>query len=149
MSGDIKQYLKQIRKMIHEYGWFVQGVFPTGSDRDPEFAYTIGLTEAGLPELLIAGTMRTNVLHQLVNAAAVRHVKDELVAGQTVDDIANVVFQVRECGPDAPVQQAHNYYGDPHRLTGKVRVLQLVWPDERGVYPGTFLWTDEARQPLY
>lgn len=145
----MRQHRENIHKIILEHGWMVHGVFRTAPEDPPEFAYTIGLTDAGLPELLISGNMEPGLLMHLLNAAAKLHLADELVAGQDVEDIANVVFKVRACGPDAPVQQARNYYGDPHGMLGKVQVLQLIWPDERGVYPGSFLWAEENRQPLY
>ena len=44
-----QDYLDEVRKTIRRHGWMVQYV---ESDRTP-FAYTIGLHDWGLPELLI------------------------------------------------------------------------------------------------
>lgn len=141
----IARHLRNVREKIMKHGWMVQGVF--GDEGGPGFAYTIGLTEAGLPELLISGNLDNQVAMQLLNAAAALHVANEFQPGDEISDIANVVFRVVACKPDAPVQQALNYYHDPKGSKGTVRTLQLVWPDDNGLYPGPFSRSDG--QPLY
>lgn len=47
------EYLDQMRELIDRCGWAVQGV-----ERDrswPPWAYTVGLTAAGGPELVVTG----------------------------------------------------------------------------------------------
>jgi flagellar hook protein FlgE len=44
-----------VQKMIGEHGWAVIGVFPTAQDDGVPFAYTVGLTDKGLPELAVYG----------------------------------------------------------------------------------------------
>lgn len=144
----IKNHMTAIARIIRQYGWFVQGVFPT-KEGDPSFAYTIGLTEAGLPELLISGALDIKLMQDLLNDAARIHLNNELLPGAELSDIANVTFKVRACGPHPPIQQALNYYRDVNGKKGRVRVLQLVWPDESGAYPGPFSTLTPEQQPLY
>ncbi len=133
-------YQGRIDAVIKEYGWMVQGVFPNGPEQGIGFAYTIGLTEAGLPELLISGTYNEQAKN-LLNAIAKRHAGQELKHGDTLDDMANVPFRVIDA-PQASVGIAERRYG-----AGKVRVLQLVWPDSHGLWPGSpFGWPAEPQE---
>jgi hypothetical protein len=50
-NGTTEEYLDELRETIRINGWAVQGV---EDDRRP-FAYTIGLHDRGLPELLVTG----------------------------------------------------------------------------------------------
>lgn len=137
--------MAQQRHLIKEHGWMVQGVFPTEQDPGVAFAYTIGLTAAGLPELLISGNIGMDVTVHLLNDLAKMHLREEIKPGDEVAGIANVVFHVAECGPDVEVQQARNHYGD------KVRVIQIIWPDKEGRYPGDEGFADgrDDAQPLW
>lgn len=52
-----EDFLAHMRRIVAEQGWAVQGV---ERDRDhPPWAYTVGLTEHGLPELLGSRATRT------------------------------------------------------------------------------------------
>lgn len=149
-QDQIDKYRELIQQKIREHGWMVQGVFPTTADDGPSFAYTIGMTEAGLPELLMSGNLSHELLMILLNSAAKQHLAEEIKPGDEVSDIASVTFKVVACGPHAPIQQARNYYYDPYNRLGTVRAIQLLWPDKAGAYPGTFLWTPESGdQPIY
>lgn len=146
----MQAYFQKVAEIVRRDGWMIQGVFPAGPGDGPGFAYTIGLSDAGLPELLMTGNLDHKVLQQLLNSAAAIHLKQELKPGGVVKDIASVDFRVVACGPDAPVQQAHNYARDPERRLGKVKVLQLLWPDKAGAYPDTIFWTTASGdQPMY
>ncbi|MBW8711109.1 MAG: DUF4262 domain-containing protein, partial [Mycobacterium sp.] len=50
-NGTTEEYLDELRATIRIHGWAVQSV---EDDRLP-FAYTIGLHDRGLPELLVTG----------------------------------------------------------------------------------------------
>ena len=50
-NGTTEEYLDELRETIRINGWAVQGV---EDDRRP-YAYTIGLHDRGLPELLVTG----------------------------------------------------------------------------------------------
>lgn len=145
----IDQHMAIIRQTILDHGWMVQGVFSTPDDPEPSFAYTIGLTEAGLPELLIAGNIKHAVMAQLLNSAGSLHVKNEIKPGDVLDEIASMPLRVRAVKDTLPLQQAHNYYRDPQRVRGVVSALQLVWPDKAGAYPDQVFYDRSMAQPLY
>jgi hypothetical protein len=142
--------MAQMTAKIREFGWMVLGVFPTREGEDAPHAYTVGLTTAGLPELLMSGNLGQQLMQELLNAAARLHLEEEYGHGSMIDTIASVPFKAQLCDPGDAVQQAHNYYCDPDRTKGTVKVLQLVWPCEHGYFPGD---KDYCRppedQPLY
>src|SRR5689334_16622824 len=124
----VDAYLAECRRVIAEHGWMVQGVFPTEDAPGAPFAYTIGMTVAGLPEMVISG-LAANTAGAILNTAALLHLDRELRAGQTVDGAASVTFRV-VAAPTAEVNTARNLYG-----AAAVSALQLVWPDKDGAYP--------------
>jgi hypothetical protein len=127
-------YRNAVREQIIRNGWVVQGVFPTAEDPGPQFTYTIGLVEAGLPELLIMG-LPTDVGAVILNAAAKRHLEHEFTAGDT--------WEFPEVVPPLPfrvvdIPARHSCLGTAYRIYERntVRGLQLVWADVAGRFPG-------------
>lgn len=142
MTTNLDAYDQHCIELIAEHGWMVQGVFPREYDVEAPFAYTVGLTVAGLPELVISG-LPADTAYQLLDAAARESLAHELAPGRILDGIATVPFRVVEA-PGAQVNMARHLYPDR-----RVRSLQLVWPDKDGNYPGDVLWTLDDAQPVY
>lgn len=134
-------YLDRCRALIAEHGWMVQGVFPTVDEPGPGFAYTVGLTANGRPELVVSG-LGYEQGGAILNAAARRHLADELRPGMVVEGIASVPFTV-VAAPHAEIGMVRNLYGD------RAEAVQLVWPDRGGNYPGDPGWTLGDGQPIY
>lgn len=117
-------YLDQvILPLVRRNGWAVQGV--TG--RRP-FAYTVGLTDCGLPELVVTG-LRDGVAATVLNAAAAEHLHEQLVPGARVTAGGLALEVLPVAVPGRHLLTAFAVYGD------QVSALQLVWPDGRGRYP--------------
>jgi hypothetical protein len=119
-------YLDELRALIRRYGWAIQYV---ESDRRP-YAYTVGRTFVGLPELLVTGVppeRAAELLHDFGDAlvGALPLTPGERVALSGRD----LVELVRVANPDAHMHAAVALYGD------EVRAMQLVWSDERGRWP--------------
>ncbi len=126
-DATVPEWLEAIREKVERHGWAVQFV---ESDRTP-YAYTVGLHERGLPELLVTGlsplpasAMLNNVASYLVGGG--KPAPGELISIGGGGPLLEVV-QVEH--PDAHMDVAIALYG-----TG-VRALQLVWPDDRGHRP--------------
>lgn len=119
------------RENIREHGWHCTGVF--AGEGSPPFAYTAGLAETyGHPELIVAG-LDPQTGHSLL-AAAVKLIAggDRMTDGCEREKIA-AGFPVRFSAahgwlPQCTVTSA--LYGHDPAL------LQLVWPDVRGRFPG-------------
>jgi uncharacterized protein DUF4262 len=138
-DSTMQEWLELIYEKVKENGWVVQFV----QDRTP-FAYTIGLHERGLPELLVTGMPRERA-NLVVNTVAQylvrggRPVPGErmLIGGELLLEFVQVQH------PIAHLKFAYSIYGPD------LRALQLVWPDEHGHLP----WCAEfsnggVRQPV-
>jgi hypothetical protein len=139
-EATMQEWMDLIYERVKENGWtaqFIQGPIP--------FAYTIGLHERGLPELLVTGMPpeRANLVLDTVAGYLVdvgRPVPGEtmLIGGELLLDFVQVEH------PDAHLKFAYYFYGPD------LRALQLVWADERGHRP----WCAEfdnggVRQPVF
>ncbi len=138
-NGTTEAYLDELRRMMRDHhGWAVQFV---EHDKRP-FAYTVGLHNRGLPELLITGLdplVSTGVLnsiaHMIVdNGAALApamHIDYEdrflIEVVEVEHPDVHLKFAVEICGPD-------------------VRALQLVWADNWGRFPWESGWSHGRRR---
>ena len=140
-DSTMQEWLELIYEKVKENGWtaiFIQ------DDRTP-FAYTIGLHEHGLPELLVAGmpperaNLVLNTVAEYIRRGG-RPVPGErmLIGGELLLDFVQVQH------PMAHLKFAFSIYGPD------MRALQLVWPDDNGHLP----WCAEfsnggVRQPVF
>lgn len=100
-----------------------------GSRCTAEFTYTVGLTEHGLPELIVTG-QRSETAHHLVAAWGDYLLDENLVLpGESLHCGPFVLEAVEVDEPHDTLVVAHRFYGD------QVRALQLVWADSRGRWP--------------
>src|SRR4051794_10083599 len=121
-----KAYERMIRDMIARVGWAVQGV--EGDGVHPPYAYTVGLTWKGLPELVITGLEPTTAVRLLNGAAQETIERGPLAHGQVVrdDNGAALMEVVRVQHPTVHLRLALRICGPG------VRGVQLVWPDPQG-----------------
>jgi hypothetical protein len=127
-------YVEHTRELIACHGWAVTGV---QRDRThPPWAYTVGLTESGKPELVVTGMPLVRAA-QLLNdvAAHVLHA-DAPVPGEQVLLIGGPQVEIVEVAvPSAHLLVAVELYG------AGIRALQLVHADDHGHWP----WEVEFR----
>jgi hypothetical protein len=135
-----QEWLEAIREVVEKHGWAVQFV---ESDRTP-YAYTVGLYERGLPELLVTGLPPQSAARVLNSVAAYlldggRPVPGELIS--IAGGSALEVVQVQH--PDAHMNVAVAFYGT------HLQALQLVWADDQGHRPWCSGFTNgQVRQPV-
>lgn len=127
------------RQMVQEFGWIIQPVLPTRNTPGIPYFHTIGLCETGLPELIISALLAPEKAQTLLNELARVHLRDTFEPGDTllwprVDNTGMPPLRVVETR-DPPVQQAYEYAQDPYNATGRVQVVQILWPDRAGRYP--------------
>jgi hypothetical protein len=127
-DGTRLDYLDHLRGIIGQHGWAVQGV---ERDRNrPPWAYTVGLTPHGRPEIVVTGLPLRRAA-QLANevAAHVMHA-DVPVPGEQVELIGGPLIEfVTVADPPAHLEIAIQFYGPG------VRALQVVHADDRGHWP--------------
>lgn len=140
-SGTIEDYLDELRATIKDHGWAVQFV---ESEKRP-FAYTVGLHDLGLPELLMTG-LPADVATRVLNSIAHMSVGDGTVLAPAmhIDYQDRFLIEVVEVEhPDAHLKFAIKLFGP------QVRALQLVWADDRGRWPWDPGWKHgRRRQPV-
>jgi len=128
------QYINKLTSDIEKYGFGV--IMVPQTDYLPSFAYTVGLWKSYKhPELITLG-MPIDILHTVLNTVAFEGVKK----GKSIEIGKNY----RGVLEKHPVQfltvdkrnipdyfgQAINYY-----QTADFPALQLIWPDDKGVFP--------------
>jgi hypothetical protein len=127
--------LAKVHADIEREGWSSIGVFPSESDPEaPNFVYSIGFYEHDdHPEMLIAGVGH-QVGHTILGglyqriADGERFEDGERSAGVLVG--YDVLFRALP-RDGRPANVARSYYG-----VNLLPVLQVVWPDADGRFPG-------------
>ena len=122
----------RLRETIREYGWAIQAVHAVPERRRPPFAYTVGLTRFGHPELVVFG-LHQNLAAQLLNALGTR-----AKAGLRLDD--GMLFAAGAAGPTAlRMAELPNpedvLFTAVSRYGPRVRALQVIVADESGKFP--------------
>jgi Domain of unknown function (DUF4262) len=121
-------YLAHLRRTIARYGWAVQGVERSGIH--PPWAYTIGLTQAGCPELVVtgmpfakAGMLLNGIADHVMHAEAPK-------PGERVTLSSGLLIEIVEVAePAAHLLNAAAVYGS------RIRALQIVHADYHDYWP--------------
>lgn len=131
-----------INETVKRHGWVVELIREEGDL--PAFAYTIGLHRTfGGPELIVLG-LRTEVMHRILNNCGERmRAGEKLPVGTPFAGIVD--------GYDVllrPVTSLESYreymgYGLWFYEGPNFPLLQLVWPDQAGRFPG-----EEGADPM-
>jgi hypothetical protein len=142
-DGAEADYLDELREMMRDHhGWQVLMV---EHDRRP-FAYTVGLHNRGLPELLITG-LNAHVSNRVLKSIGHMIVADGtyLAPAMHIDYQDRFLMEVVEVDhPDVHLKYAVRICGQ------EVRALQLVWADDRGRWPWEAGWGNgQCSQPVF
>ena len=123
-----QDYLDHMQGLIDRFGWAVVGI--EDDQVHPPWAYTLGLTPRGRPELVVTGlplphaTWLLNTVASYMLDDAVPLPGDEvLVEGGPLMEV------VRVTEPTAHLVTAVELYGP------EIQALQLVYADDRGHWP--------------
>jgi hypothetical protein len=116
--------------IINRRGWCVQAVW--GGKRRAPLAYTVGLTEHGLPELVVTGLAHYRS-GPLLNGMAEHwlHTDEVPAHGEHVDTRDGACLEVVE----VPHPAAHLFTATALFGPDAVQAQQLVWADARGRWP--------------
>ncbi|VVJ15770.1 Uncharacterised protein [Amycolatopsis camponoti] len=133
-NPDRSGYLERLRDGVADRGWLVQGVESGGSY--PPWAYTIGLSGYGLPELVVTG-LPVPEAAGLLNDLAAHSLHDSPPSpGERVPLRSGMVIEaVPLAEPSAHLIFAVALYGS------EIRALQLVHADSQGRFP----WSADYR----
>jgi Domain of unknown function (DUF4262) len=138
-DASLDDYFDLLREKMRKDGWAIQYV----EDRTP-FAYTIGLHDCGLPELLVTGVSPQRA-KRLLNAGARDAMRGRtLTPGEQITLGTGPLIEIVEVHhPDAHMNWAVAFGGPG------IRAMQLVWADGRGRWPWAPGFCDgRTRQPV-
>jgi len=140
-----------LRDTIRQKGWAVLAVEDDPDDPIPGFAYTIGLTGFGSPELVVPG-LDPAFAHKMLNKLAAKvkaggvldaGIEHQLPIWTTHLHIVQVTLMPVP-SPDRLLLWAASEYG-PDRISA----LQVVWGDGAGHYPWERRYQlDRRQQPV-
>lgn len=133
MTG-MSDFLRRQTEVIDRYGWAVTPVFPTEEHPGAPFAYTIGLTAHHHPELIIAG-LSPRTSQRLLNNLAARFFgrAQRFASGQRINDLLDGYDAIIIEGP--PTDDLYPGAAIARYGKDRVRLQQVVWPDEHGRFP--------------
>jgi hypothetical protein len=137
-----EDYLDHMQGLIDQFGWAVVGVERDGSY--PPFAYTLGLTPRGRPELVVTGLappratwLLNAVAPYVLDTAVPRPGEQVLLEGGPQMEVVSVAE------PTAHLLVAVEFYG------AGIQALQLVYADKRGRWPWEAAFRDhKGGQPV-
>lgn len=140
-----------IRRWVRDFGWAVQLIPAGDAPNEPAFAYTVGLHKSyGHPELLMFGLGLDDP------KGALNELGGRVKAGQVLgpgDNLAGVLVdhavRLREVFAEGSFR-AHVGYARWFNEGSRFRLLQVLWPDKDGRFPGEPGAADHLsqRQPL-
>jgi hypothetical protein len=139
-GGTAEEDIEGLRDSVRAHGWAIKYV---EDDRSP-YAYTMGLHELGLPELLVTGVTTERALALLDYFVEEAIAKGAPRPGDRIalSDTA-MIEAVHVDHPDAHLDLAVLLFGP------EVRAVQLVWTDMCGRWPWDAEFDfDGLRQPV-
>jgi uncharacterized protein DUF4262 len=132
-------YLTNVRSMIAERGFAVQGVSLDWTR--PGWVYTIGLHRAGLPELILIGGLHPLDQHGLIDELARRMLAGDVIEPGRIDSGVIEGFDVTYL---EVLDTSSDWFTVANRIQSGYRALQIVWPDHDDRFP----WEDGYDIPL-
>lgn len=138
------------REGVEEHGWLVFDIPADEPDGDgdgaPGFSFTTGLTERGLPEMLVYG-LPENAGMNILNDLAARLISGERFSdGQPVEGLVHGDYRLQLWDTtwlQDPLGAAFRLYGEAN-----VKVRQLVVPDRQHRLPWEAEYETPYLQPL-
>jgi hypothetical protein len=119
-------YLEVLREKARKHGWAVQYV----EDDTHPFAYTVGLNDWNLPELLVTGVPPSQSAWLLRSVACEAFGDVRLIPGARIAVEGGPLVELVEVDhPDVHLCWAVKHADSP------IRAMQVVWADRHGQFP--------------
>ena len=124
---DLFSKLSEIGNHIKEYGCSIISTDTDGT----RMAYTVGLSDSGLPEIVVFGLPPASA-HGILNDAAKLLKEDKLPLDAPISELAKLPLVCKQ----VPAERGVGYINFAIIWAGRpVNLIQLVWPDEKGHFP--------------
>jgi hypothetical protein len=129
---EVTQVVERIKVLIAQHGWTVLGI--ERSTSFPQYSYTVGLVEKGMPELIMVG-LDSESSRVALNRLATRLLGGEvLLAGAQLRDIIPLFpVEVRELS--VAVASKNLRFSGLFAKNRPWRAFQVFWPDPAGLFP--------------
>lgn len=134
-AKDMSQFYAKMRAIIAKSGHMVLGVGSDGTSTP--FAYSIGLSEAGLPELLLALPINYDAMVLAVNEVAARLKKREKAFGEReqLDIEFSTPVIIRNPTDMDRVRRDYTIQVGQFYRRQDYAVQQIIFPDPHGLWP--------------
>lgn len=130
ISLDAMKMFVAIEENIEKYGHTVIATYTSMTN----MAYTVGLTDKGLSEIVVFGLPEQSA-HIVLNDSAQLAMENKLFLDVPNRLLANFPLIFKRVPPEAGVGYVNIANA---RAEHPVKLIQLVWPDEKGLFP----WED-------
>ena len=144
----LDEHMLEMHDKIRRHGCTFTGVFGDG----PSWVYSTGLLDTyGHPELTVVGLPMAESFALVNTWAALIRAGVHPKVGSAVDERGGfparfIEVDARRCDPDtSQFADWHRYHDFIGCRTMPLRMLQLVYPDERGRFPGDDGYDPEHR----
>lgn len=142
---DLESAVAKVRRAVEEDGAYLMAVPEDTEARRPDYVYTVGLTEKGLPELVVFGLQQPTADLLLRPLFERMHAGEILQRGErmTVGPFTLVLH-------DVPTAVAIQYMGllDVLYDEREISCIQVVWADPHGRFPWESGFGDLKLQPV-
>ena len=135
---DHDKLFSNIDDHIKQYGCSIIATETDGTS----MSYTVGLSDSGLPEILVFG-LPPAAAHVILNDAAKLLKEDKLPLDTPIPELASLPFVCKQ----VPAERGVGYVNVAITRAGKpVNLIQLVWPDKDGHFPWQEKFDTKLRQ---
>ena len=129
--NDVFSKLSEITNQIKEYGCSIISTETDGT----RMAYTVGLSDSGLPEIVVFG-LPAATAHGILNDAAKLLKEDKLPLDAPISQLAKLPLVCKQVPAERGVESINVAIVWADVWAGRpVNLIQLVWPDEKGHFP--------------
>lgn len=142
------EVLKMYKENVEKYGYTV--VFVGGDKESRPFAYTIGLTEKGLPEFIVSGHLSARTAYTILSVAC----QETLANGEIPLGLNTSLYSIQADFQSISPQMVEAYLGQAILMYGngieskRVRATQIVWADASNKLPHEEGFNPECAQTL-
>lgn len=117
----------EFERLIKEFGWAIVGVF------DFPFAYTVGASDLGLPEIIVTGLRDVKGCTAIINhlLTRIKNGEDPVSEEYAYTEVSNFPCYLRKLTRS----QMDDYMTVTIKRQVNFEGYQLVYPDPKGIFP--------------
>jgi hypothetical protein len=136
------EVLQHYTAKIKEHGYTV--VYVSGDEESLPFAYTIGLTEKGLPEFILSGKLSAKSAYVILSIAA----QEALTNGEIPLGINTTLYNIRSDFQAITAHVLEEYMLGVKNMypSMRKRAVNIIWADENNRLPEDVGFSEKCKQ---